>query len=126
MASTKDEVLILEAAGVTTSQTSQTFTVPSAFNHLLIYVDVTAGSTLLIDFSVEVYLPGPNEWLEFINLLPSADAITGVAVWPAIIGASAVDSTIIDKRTLLGGKLRVVTAVGNANAATYDIYIQPV
>lgn len=122
------EVTIKTAAAQTTTQTSETFVIPAAFDKFLLYIDVTAGATLLLDLEVQIFLPGPDSWETLLTDVPAAGGITATGLVVAALGAGVVDIdvSITDKRIPIGGQMRVVVAHGNGNAATYVVYIQPV
>lgn len=127
MAGTRDEVTILTAVAATTDQTSAVFVIPRQFSSYMVYIDVTAGSTLLLDIHIQIFLPTPNSWANMLINMPSSGGITGVGVTPVQVSPFATDSAgVPEKRAPVGGQLRVLVNHGNVNAATYKVYIKPI
>ncbi len=124
MALGKEET-ILTAVAATSSQTSSSFIVPAHKYGLYLYMDVTAGSTLLLDMRLDSYLPGPNVWQTIFDNHPSAGGITGISLTAlACTETNRAESSITNKRIHLGGQLRVFVTHGNATASTYKVYVQ--
>ncbi len=121
------EQTILTAAAADTSQTSDTFVVAKKTEKFLLYIDVTAGATLLLDLRIDVFLPGPNAWFTLIDNLPGVGGITGTGITAVTVtgSGSLADTLALDSRISIGGEMRVFVTHGNGNAATYKVYIQP-
>lgn len=120
------EEVILSVTEATSTQTSVTFRIQEPYKKYLLFLDVTAGSTLLLDVSIDMHLGGPDVWTPLIADIPSGGGITGVSLNVFAITQSDPigDAIPEDYRIPMGGNNRVVITHGNANAATYDLYIQ--
>lgn len=121
------EEVILSATAATSTQTSSEFRIQEPFKNYLLFLDVTAGSTLLLDVSIDMHLGGPDVWTPLIADLPSgAGTITGTGLTVWIISQTTAfgDASADSKRIPIGGNNRVVVTHGNANEATYELYIQ--
>ena len=118
------ELELLASAARTATTTSKEFTVPVNKTGLLVTIEVTVGATLLIDFDLEVELPGAAAWLPISIDAPSAQGITGTGTTTRFYGPPFVDSAHDDQRVPIGGNLHVVVRHNNANSATYQVWAQ--
>ena len=120
-----EELELLASAARTDTTTSKEFTVPVNKTGLFVYLELTVGSTLLIDFDLEVELPGPAAWLPISIDAPSTAGITGTSTttrfYAPILQADA-DHDV--QRVVIDGNLRVVVRHGNGTSATYQVWAQ--
>jgi hypothetical protein len=122
------EHVAITATAATTDQTSAIIKKPTAARGVSILIDVTVGSTLLIDAQIRMWSHQLNDTVNWSSVCPAADGITGVSetlcvYYPsaATNGAPGIDEDFV---LPLPNFFKIFVDHGNANAATYVVYYQ--
>jgi len=123
------EFVAITAVAATSNQTSAVIVKPQGARGMLIWMNVTAGSSLLLDVDIYAYSPTIDTTVGWFMNMPTAEGITGTgSVGRAVLGGygTANDYTVNteDAGGLLPNLIVLVVDHGNATAATYVLYYQ--
>jgi len=121
---------IITAVAKTSTQISSEIRRPAGATGIVFAVDVTAGSTLLLDLWVRYINENTATVKYLIQNLPSADFFTGVSTAHILLGPYGATGDIglasgMNYRNIpLFERMKAFVIHGNANAATYNVYAQ--
>lgn len=121
-----EETLHITATAATSTQSGGSVTRPLWATGMIVVVGVTAGSTLLLDVSVQGYSPSLDAWFDWTINCPSVSAITGVGTTVCYFGHGGEPASyeIPEKIVTLPEVMRLWVDHTNANPATYTIRTQ--
>lgn len=122
---TRAETLFLVGTAQTSTLLSSEFATPTWAVGLILWIDVTVGSSLLLDLSMLAYNPVLDAAQTWTTLCPAADDITGVSTtvclfYPGPTGEYGVGSAA-HFTVLMPPSFKVQMVHGNANEATYTV-----
>lgn len=122
------DVLLLNVTGQTTTVTTAVITTPPYARGLIAWIDVTAGTGLLIDMQMLAYNLELSKTATWGVDCPSADGITGISTTSCIYDPTyGTEYTIGAARTFivkLPPQFQFQVVHGNTEAATYTLRIQ--
>ena len=122
------EFIAITATAATSSQTSGIISRPRAAKAIMLWLNVTAGSTLLIDVDLQVYSPTLDSTIGIYVDCPSAEGVTGVGATLCFLGTASTSEdmspNVKDQAGSLPTLFQLLVRHGNANAATYVLYYQ--
>jgi hypothetical protein len=120
------ETLAITATAATTDQSSAVIIKPLNASGMVIFVDVTVGSTLAIEPEIDVYSTVLDEWFAWCTNIGGAAPITAVATYAfAVVNKGATGNyTIADEYIGLPTRFRIRMDHTNANEATYTVTYQ--
>jgi hypothetical protein len=124
----KEEVVIT-ATAATTVQTSAVITRPRWARGALVWIDVTVGSTLLLDLDLMAYNYTLDTEVAYASNCPTASGITGVSttlcsfVSLGVTTAGHYSAGANDFIILLPDAMKFRVQHGNVNEATYTVTV---
>jgi hypothetical protein len=116
-----DPTRVMTVSAGTADQTSAELTLPTEFSGMLCILQVTAGTTLLLDLNMQAR-NSTGTWTTIAVDSPSAGGITGIST--TFIGyypSGSTAGTYSVKAVAIPRAFRMLVNHGNANAATYTL-----
>jgi hypothetical protein len=120
------EKIAITATAATSDQSSGEIVKPRSASAVAAWLEVTAGSTLLLDVNLQTYSPTEAAFANYLVNCPSNGGVTGVSSTVCVFGPHNVsnDYLVSDKSGFVPTRFQFLVEHGNANAATYVLYYQ--